>query len=401
MTDIECQAARAGRLGTRARVEAVVDHDAVAANVALLAARAAASGAATMAVVKADGYGHGAVDVGRTALASGATWLGVCTLDEAVELRAAGVDAPVLSWLHVPGDDYDAAVAADVDLGVSGPDELAAITAAARRVGRRARLHLKIDTGLSRNGCAAADWPALLDAVAAVPDAVEPVAVWSHLSHADEPAHPTLDRQATRLSDAWRAAQERTGGRPLLRHLANSAALLTRPDLHFDLVRPGIAVYGLDPLDASDGHGLLPAMTFRSRVALVKTVPAGEGVSYGHQWVTPDERVVALVPVGYADGVPRRLGDSDGGMSVQLAGARRPVVGRVCMDQVVVDCGPASAGPAGVRPGDEVLLFGPGTAGEPTAAQWARRLDTLHYEVVTGVGSRPRVRRVATRGDRR
>ncbi|WP_328304993.1 alanine racemase [Actinomycetospora sp. NBC_00405] len=379
----------------RPRVEAHVDLDALAHNVDLLAGLARRSGAATMAVVKADGYGHGAVDVARTALASGATWLGVCTLGEAAELRAAGIDAPVLSWLHLPDEDFAPAVADRVDLGVSSLAELDGVVAGARRAGRPARVHLKIDTGLSRNGCPPDAWAELLDATedARVAGEVEVAAVWSHLAHADAPAHPTIDVQAVRLDEAWRAATARLGGPAPWRHLANSAATLTRPDLHLDLVRPGIAVYGLDPLEAPDHHGLRPVMTFRTRVALVKRIAAGEGVSYGHEWVAPSDRVLALVPTGYADGVPRRLG---GTMAVQLAGRRRPVVGRVCMDQVVVDLGPAAdAADAVVAPGDEVVLFGPGDAGEPTAAEWARWLDTIHYEVVTGVGCRPRVTRTS------
>ncbi len=378
------------------RAEVVVDHDALAHNVALLARRAA--GSELMAVVKADGYGHGAVAVARTALASGASRLGVCSLDEAAALRTGGITAPILAWLSAPDEDRTGAVADRVDLGVASRDDLDAVAAGARRAGVPARIHLKIDTGLSRNGCPPHDWGDLLDAVAATTAAgeTEPAAVWSHLAHADAPDHPTLDRQAARLDEAHRAATTRLG-RPLLTHVANSAATLTRPDLHRDLVRPGIALYGLDPVGVPDGFGLRPAMTFRSRVFLVKTVAAGEGVSYGHEWATPDERLLALVPVGYADGVPRRLG---GTMTVQLAGVRRPVVGRVCMDQVVVDLGPATRPDTPqVHPGDEVLLFGPGDAGEPTAADWASWLDTIHYEVVTGVGSRPRVARVA-RGPR-
>ncbi|HSK59804.1 MAG TPA: alanine racemase, partial [Actinomycetospora sp.] len=357
---------------TRPRVEARVDLDALAHNVGLLAGLAHASGAATMAVVKADGYGHGAVDAARTALASGASWLGVCTLDEAAALRAAGVRAPVLSWLHLPDEDFAPAIADAVDLGVSSRDELEGVVAGAGRAGRAARVHLKIDTGLSRNGCPPEAWGDLLDAVdaARVAGDVEVVSVWSHLAHADAPRHPTIDVRAARLDGAWRTAAERLGGPRPWRHLANSAATLTRPDLHLDLVRPGIAVYGLDPLEAPDGHGLRPVMTFRTHVALVKRVAAGEGVSYGHEWVAPDDRVLALVPTGYADGVPRRLG---GTMTVQLGGRRRPVVGRVCMDQVVVDLGPADRYGAdgdlpAVRAGDEVVLFGTGDAGEPTAS---------------------------------
>jgi alanine racemase len=365
------------------RVEAAVDLDAVRHNVAVLVA--AASGAATMVVVKADGYGHGAVPVARAALEAGASWLGVCTLDEALELRAAGLDAPVLSWLHLPDDDFAPAVAAGIDLSVASPAHLAAVLDGARRAGRPARLHLKIDTGLGRNGAAPADWPDLLDdaAKAQAGGAAEVVAVWSHLAHADEPGHPMLDVQAARLTAAWRSALDR--GLAPIRHLANSAATLTRPDLRFDLVRTGIAVYGLDPLARPVADGpLRPAMTLSARVALVKRVPAGEGVSYGHAWTAPVDTTLALVPIGYADGVPRRL-NAAGRMRVLLGGRLRPVVGRVCMDQVVVDCGPDGSG---VGMGDRAVLFGPGDDGEPTAQDWADELGTIHYEVVTGVHGR-------------
>jgi alanine racemase len=207
------------------------------------------------------------------------------------------------------------------------------------------------------------------------------VAVWSHLAHADAPHHPTLDKQVGRLNDAWQAARDR--GLDPIRHLANSAATMTRPDLHFDLVRPGIAVYGLDPLARPVQEGpLRPVMTLRARVALTKRVPAGEGVSYGHAWTTTRETTLALVPVGYADGVPRRL-NREGRMRVLLGGELRPVVGRICMDQVMVDCGDAPIGE-----GDEVLLFGTGEHGEPTAQEWADELEGIHYEVVTGVHGR-------------
>ena len=359
-------------------------------NVEVLLA-AAAPGAALMTVVKADGYGHGAVDVARSALAAGATWLGVCTVEEALELRAAGIEAPILSWLHLPDDDFEAVVRCGVDLGVSSRAHLAAVLHGARRAGRRARLHLKIDTGLTRNGAQPADWDRLLDdAVQAAADGTaEVVAIWSHLACADVPGHPANDRQAARLTTAWQAARER--GLDPMRHLANSAAALTRPDLHFDLVRAGIASYGLDPLGRPTAHTpLRPAMTLQARVALVKRVPAGEGVSYGHEWTTPRDTTVALLPIGYADGVPRRMGRA-GRMRVLLGGTLRPVVGRVCMDQVVVDCGDDDA-----QVGDPAVLFGPGDRGEPTAQDWADELGTIHYEIVTGVhGSRVTRRAVA------
>ncbi|MFI7678842.1 alanine racemase [Actinophytocola sp. NPDC049390] len=362
------------------RAEVVVDLDAIRHNVALLAARA--SGAVTMAVVKADGYGHGALPVARAALDAGATWLGSCSLAEALDLREGGVTSRILSWLDVPGTDFAPGVEADVDLSASSSAELAAIAGAARRVGRTARVHLKIDTGLCRNGCPPGDWPDLVEnAAKAQSDGhVEVVAVWSHLACADEPGHPANDLQAARFADAYEVA--RAAGLHPMRHLANSAATLDRPDLHFDMVRVGIAMYGLNPLPYKEN--LKPAMTFRSTVALTKRIDAGESVSYGQTWTTDRDTTLALVPVGYADGVSRGLSNR---MDVWLAGRRRPIVGRVCMDQIVIDCGDDA-----VTPGEEVVLFGAGTRGEPTATEWANTLGTIDYEIVTGM-YRPRVTR--------
>lgn len=333
-----------------------------------------------MAVVKADGYGHGALPVARAALEAGASWLGSCSLAEALDLRAGGIKARIMSWLDVPETDLTPGVEAGIDLSASSVRELSGIVAAAEKVGTPARVHLKIDTGLSRNGCQPRDWPDLVEAAAkAQSDGhVEVVAVWSHLACADEPDHPATDRQAERFVTAHAIAVN--AGLEPMRHIANSAATLNRPDLHFDLVRVGIAMYGLNPLPYKEN--LRPAMTFRSSVALAKRITAGESVSYGHTWTTPRDTNLALVPVGYADGVSRALSNR---MDVLLAGRRRPIVGRVCMDQIVVDCGDDL-----VNEGDEVVLFGDGRQGEPTATEWANTLGTIDYEVVTGM-YRPRV----------
>ncbi|HEV2373687.1 MAG TPA: alanine racemase [Streptosporangiaceae bacterium] len=367
------------------RAEVVVDLVAIRHNVRLLAEQAAQSGAATMAIVKADGYGHGAVKVAQAALGGGAAWLGVAAVGEALDLRLAGITAPVLCWLHAPSEDLAPAVSAQVDLGVSDLGALGAAEAAARSAGRTARVHLKADTGLSRNGCTEADWPALVHAASAAQaeGTLQVVAVMSHLACADQPGHPSVDHQAARFAQAYQ--QCLAAGLHPLRHIANSAALLTRPDLHFDLVRPGIAVYGLNPVPVP--ADLRPAMTFRSCVAMVKRIPAGEGVSYGLTWTAPADTTLALVPVGYADGIPRAL---SGRLEVLVNGHRRPVVGRVCMDQVMVDCGDVP-----VSPGDEVVLFGPGDRGEPTARQWADLTGTIDYEIVTGM-YRPRIVRTYT-----
>ena len=357
------------------QAEVRVDLDAIRENVARLKA---GTGAELMAVVKADGYGHGMIPAARAALDAGATALGVCTMDEALTLRRAGITAPVLAWLLAPGLPLHEALAADIQLGTAGLDQLAEMTAAALVADRPARLHLKIDTGLSRGGATAAEWPALVDAAAkAEADGlVEVVGLWSHFAYADAPGHPTIDRQLAAFTEGVALAR-RAGLRPRYRHLANSAATLTRPDTHFDLVRPGIAIYGLSPVPGED-YGLRPAMTARARVTVTKRVPAGSGVSYGHTYTTDRETTLAVVPLGYGDGVPRHASSRG---PVQLAGEVRTIAGRVCMDQFVLDCGDDP-----VAPGDVATLFGSGAHGEPTADDWAAAVDTINYEIVTRLG---------------
>jgi alanine racemase len=334
------------------------------------------------------------VPVARAALAGGADRLGVAHLREALELRAAGVDAPVLAWLTVPGDAYADAVAAGVEIGVSAAGTLAEVAAAARATGRIARVHLKADTGLSRNGCPPDAWDDLVRAAArlAAEGAVETVGVFSHFACADEPEHPSVRAQREAFAVAV-AATERAGLDVELRHLANSAATVLDPAARLDLVRPGIAVYGLSPAPARVGAaelGLRPAMTLLARVALTKTVPAGAGVSYGHTYTTAGETTLALLPVGYGDGLPRQ---ASGAGPVLLRGRRLRVAGRVCMDQVVVDVGRVDAGPgAEVAVGDVAVVFGDAGAGEPTATDWADAAGTIDYEIVTRIGARvPRV----------
>jgi alanine racemase len=356
--------------------EVRVDLDAIRQNVTLLRGRTAAE---VMAVVKGDGYGHGMVPVARAALDAGATWLGACTLGEALELRAAGITAPVLAWLLTPGLPLDKGVAADVDLSAATLAGLAEVVAAARRAGRPARVHLKIDTGLARSGATAADWPSLVEAAAKAQadEVIDVVGVWSHFACADEPGHPSVDAQLEQFTAALSVA-EHYGINPRVRHIANSAALLTRPDAHFDLVRAGIAMYGLTPIPSRD-FGLRPAMTARAGVMLTKRVPAGQGVSYGHTYLTPAETTLAVVPLGYADGVPRAASSR---APVAVAGRLHRIAGRVCMDQIVLDCGDQA-----VAAGDVAVLFGPGDGGEPTADDWAQACDTINYEIVTRFGS--------------
>ncbi|OBI15728.1 alanine racemase [Mycobacterium sp. E2327] len=356
--------------------EAVVDLGAIAHNVRVL--REHAGGAGVMAVVKADGYGHGATRVARAALAAGAAELGVATVDEALALRADGITAPVLAWLHPPGIDFGPALLADVEIAVSSVRQLDEVTDAVRRTGRTATVTVKVDTGLNRNGVAPANYPAMLTALrrAVAEDAIRLRGLMSHMVFADQPENPINDVQAQRFSDLL--AQARAEGlRFEVAHLANSSATMSRPDLAFDLVRPGIAVYGLSPVPQLGDMGLVPAMTVKCAVALVKSIRAGDSVSYGHTWTAQRDTNLALMPIGYADGVFRSLG---GRLEVLINGRRRPGAGRICMDQFVVDLGP---GPLDVAEGDEAILFGPGTRGEPTAQEWADLLGTIHYEVVT------------------
>ena len=337
-----------------------------------------AGSAQVMAVVKADGYGHGAVRVARSALAAGAAELGVATVDEALELRADGICVPVLAWLHPPGIDFGPALQADVEIAVSSARQLDELLAAADRTGRTATVTVKVDTGLNRNGVPAAEYPAMLEALrrGVAAGALCLRGLMSHLVFADQPDNPINDIQAQRFTEMLSYARER-GVRFELAHLANSSATMSRPDLAFDLVRPGIAVYGLSPVPQLGDMGLIPAMTVKCPVALIKSIRAGESVSYGHTWTAERDTNLALLPIGYADGVFRSLG---GRLDVLINGRRRPGVGRICMDQFVVDLGP---GPLDVAEGDEAILFGPGTGGEPTAQDWADLLGTIHYEVVT------------------
>src|SRR5664280_1837777 len=371
----------------RETARATVDLDAICRNVEVLCKHAGS--AAVMAVVKADAYGHGLLPSARAALGGGASWLGVAQLSEAMALRDDGIRAPLLSWLHVPGTDFAGAIAADIDLSVSALWSLAEVADAARGLGRTARIHLKVDTGLGRNGAFGDDWQALLPAARRLEaeGLVRIVGVWSHFVYADEPTHPTVRRQEEQFAQAVRDA-ERAGCQLEVRHIANSAATLTIPGAAYDLVRPGLAIYGLSPvpqLGDPQSFGLVPAMTLSADLAVTKRLPAGQGLSYGHQYVTSQDTTVGLVPMGYADGIPRNATNVG---PVSVGGLRYTVAGRVCMDQFVVDLGPASTAQAGER----VVLFGRGDLEEPTAQDWAQATQTISYEIISRIGSRvPRV----------
>ncbi|WP_424215905.1 alanine racemase (plasmid) [Streptomyces sp. BI20] len=364
----------------RARPVVTVHLDAVAENTRRLADR---TGAALMAVVKADGFGHGAAAVARTALAHGAERLGVAGVDEALALRAEGLTTPVLSWLNPPHAELSAAVAAGVELAVPGEEHLRAAARAAPLGAAPARIHLHADVGMARDGAPPADWDRLCARAAALQERgrVRVVGVMGHLGCADLPGDPHTAASRRRFSEAVAAARAH-GLRPAHRHLAATAGLLTEPAAHHDLVRVGAGLYGVDPTGRA---GLRWAMTVTAPVVSVRDVPAGTPVGYGHTFTTSRPTRLALLPLGYADGLPRI---TSGRARVLLRGRRRPVVGLVSMDQIVVDVDGDE-----VRPGDVATLLGPGDAGEPTPADWADWAGTLPHEILAGIGSGPRVTR--------
>ncbi|CAL9482545.1 MULTISPECIES: alanine racemase [Streptomyces] len=373
------------------RARAEIDLAALRANVRALRERA--PGAALMAVVKADAYGHGALPCARAAVEAGASWLGTATPQEALALRSAEAGLPddvrIMCWLWTPGGPWREAVEARLDVSVSAMWAMEEVVAAARAAGVPARVQLKADTGLGRNGCQpGADWEELVSAAlrAEGEGLLRVTGLWSHFACADEPGHPSIAAQLTRFREMT-AYAERQGLRPEVRHIANSPATLTLPDAHFDLVRPGIAMYGVSPspeIGTPADFGLRPAMTLSASLALVKQVPGGHGVSYGHHYTTPGDTTLGLVPLGYADGIPRHASSTG---PVLVDGKWRTVAGRIAMDQFVVDLGGDRP-----EPGAEAVLFGPGDRGEPTAEDWAQAAGTIAYEIVTRIGTRvPRV----------
>jgi alanine racemase len=364
--------------------EAVIDLDAVRSNVE--AVRRATGTEHLIAVVKANGYGHGAVPVARAALETGADRLGVADVTEALELRAAGITAPVVAWLHDSDADFAPALAAHVELGVSTIDQLRRIEDAARGSGGRAVVHLKLDTGLSRNGFPAEIWPEAVRRARAAETTgrVRVAGVFSHVSGTS----PEDDLAQADAFDEGLAEARAAGLDPELVHLAASGAALTLPRTRYNTVRVGIAIYGVSPYGDREPaeFGLTPAMTLRSRVIATRRVPAGRGVSYGYLYRAAEPTSLALVPLGYADGLPRQ---ASGRAQVWIAGQRRPVAGRIAMDQIVVDLGEIDA-----RVGDEVVVFGDPAHGYPSAEDWARAADTIGYEIVTRIGNRVRRRHV-------
>ena len=338
-----------------------------------------------MAVVKADAYGHGAVQTARAALEAGAAWLGVAHISEALELRAAGITEPVLAWLHTRDTDFAQAIRANVDVGVSGWD-LDAVVAAARELEMPARVHLKIDTGLGRNGCPEELWESFVGRALAYQEEglLRVVGIFSHFAVADEPHRPETDEQLEKFRIAVAVAEDAGVDREV-RHIANTPGALSRPDAHFDLVRIGLGMYGLSPFAGQTAAelGLRPAMTLKTTIAACKEVPAGQGVSYGLHYRTQERTTLALVPLGYADGVPRV---ATGG-PVQVDGRVYRVAGRIAMDQMVIDLGRTGiADTEKSLVGREAVLFG--GEGYPSVDDWASAAGSINYELITRISGR-------------
>ena len=395
---------------------AAVDLAAIRHNLGVL--RAAAPGALQLATVKANAYGHGLLPVARAALDGGADWLGVAQLAEAFTLRRgldeAGVtraEAPILAWISTSSSDFVAAIEADIDLSVSWTWVLADICAAARQVGRPARVHVKIDTGMSRAGSTLADLPALASALRMAADdgLVDVVGAWSHMSRADDPSEAGNASTAShvRIFEEGLAILADAGVTPRIRHLSATSGILWHPEAHYDMVRAGIGLYGLSPDPAvatAEQLGLIPALELRAPLTSVKVIEEGTPASYGGTWVAPTRRWIGLVPLGYGDGILRSASNR-ARVTVHTASGpfNAPIVGRVCMDQFMVDLGQAEGSPgtptarsgqAPAAPGDIATLFGSGAGGEALADDWAQAAGTINYEIVTHLGAHiPRIYR--------
>lgn len=367
--------------------EAQIDVGAIASNVRHLKRL---TGVEVIAVVKADGYGHGAARAALAALEGGATRLGVADIDEALALRRVGVMAPILAWLHAPGASFVEAAGAGIEIGVSSFDQLLAAAAAAS-IDRPTVVHLKLETGLGRNGIAPADWGVVLSEAARLEriGRVRVEGIFSHLSNTSD------EDDLAALAEFERGVvfAAGLGLQPPLRHIAATQAAISLPSTRLNCVRLGIGMYGLSPFaDRDPGDlGLRPAMTLVGSVAAIRRVPAGHGVSYGYDYRPERHTSLALVPLGYADGVPRAASGSTSGATVAIGGRRYRIAGRIAMDQFVVDVGDDP-----VSVGDEVVLFGDATLGAPTADEWARASGTINYEIVTRIGPRVPRRQVSS-----
>lgn len=370
------------------RAEVLIDLGAIRDNIKYLMAK---SGKPALAVVKADGYGHGLLPVAKSALSAGASWLGVALLEEAIALRQGGISAPIIAWLTPITDDFKSAIDEDIDIAIASLAHLEAITSASKSLGKCARVHLEVDTGMSRGG-ALGEWSELVRSAKAYQDSglIEVIGIWSHFARADEAGHEFNKKQLENFKSAVAEAKS-VGITPQVIHLSNSAAAINDVDSHFDLLRLGIAIYGLSPdfshMGSSEKLNLKPAMSIRARIHLVKDVPAGSQVGYGGSAITKVDTKLGVIAMGYSDGIPRNANSEAG---VLVGNKRAPIIGRVSMDQFVVDLGRDSSAKAG----DWAYIIGSNpldsytSASSYTADSWASASATINYEIVTRIAAR-------------
>jgi alanine racemase len=369
---------------SRARAE--VNLAAIAGNLKLIKGKTKSE---VLAVVKADAYGHGLVAVAKTVEQAGADWLGTALLEEAITLRNAGITKPIIAWLTPKGEDFKTAINLDIDLSISSVELLAEIAAAGKIINKVPRVHIELDTGMNRGGFGD-ELPLVISEIAnqAKAGSINVVGIWSHFARADEPEILMNQTQLSRFNSV--VEQLKTAGITYqYLHLANSAASLTNQNAHKNIIRWGIGLYGLSPdinnMGSSLDLGLKPAMKLIAKLQLVKAVKAGQGVGYGSTATTKEDTKLGVVTMGYADGIPRNASNLAG---VFVAGKRAPLIGRVSMDQFVVDLGASSL----AKTGDEVIVFGDGSGGEYTIDEWAKACGTINYEIVTRIGTRvPRI----------
>jgi len=370
------------------RAEVLINLEAIRENIKYLMAK---SGKPALAVVKADGYGHGLLPVAKSALSAGASWLGVALLEEARALRQDGISAPIIAWLTPITDDFKSAINEDIDIAIPSLAHLEAITSASKSLGKCARVHLEVDTGMSRGG-ALGEWSELVRSAKAYQDSglIKVIGIWSHFARADEAGHEFNKKQLENFKSAVAEAKS-VGITPQVIHLSNSAAAINDADSHFDLLRLGIAIYGLSPdfshMGSSEKLNLKPAMSIRARIHLVKDVPAGSQVGYGGSAITKVDTKLGVIAMGYSDGIPRNANSEAG---VLVGNKRAPIIGRVSMDQFVVDLGRDSSAKAG----DWAYIIGSNpsdsytSASSYTADSWASASATINYEIVTRIAAR-------------
>ena len=369
---------------SRARAE--INLAAIAENLKFIKSKTSAQ---VLAVVKADAYGHGLINVAKAAEKSGADWLGTALLEEGIALRNGGITKPIISWLTPIGEDFRTAINLDIDLSVSSIELLNEVILVGKSINKVPRVHIEIDTGMNRGGFGD-DWGLLLPEIvkAVKANEIKAIGIWSHFARADEPNEVMNKTQLDEFTQKVKQLND-AGVSPEFIHIANSAASLSNEAAHKNIIRWGIGLYGLSPdvlnMGDSKSLGLKPAMKLFAKLQLVKAVKAGQSVGYGGTAITKSDTKLGVVTLGYADGVPRNANNSAG---IYVAGKRAPIIGRVSMDQFVVDLGTDSS----AKTGDEVIVFGDGSQGEYTIDEWAKACGTINYEIVTRIGVRvPRI----------